>query len=319
MQTFSTLADFAASHEVDMTKARGQARWRIMDRAGTWFYKRLTAVPSVTRWPTPISELLASDLLDRLELPTVATSLIRVEEGPRWILKLRAVRWATPGAVVASETALIDAGLWKLFLFDLLVGNGDRSLANLLTTDSPPRYVPIDHELALLTPSAVRPGCPYFHFVPPEGRRTPTRTDAYGRALDKELGTPVAVAHPNRIYRRLLSPDDELRARMICWSADTRTILTADWLDDRLGGLPDVLFPGDAAGDRQYVRQTLSARLEWLPDAIADLSSASRAPAIASKDVAQHLRARALRITTAGTGTEPGSARCSRGAQGGTR
>jgi hypothetical protein len=268
MQTFATLADFATSQDVDVTKTRGQARWRLTDRTGTWFYKRLTAVPSVTRWPTPASELLAAELLNRLELPTVATSLIRVEEGARWILQLRAVRWA-PGAVAASETALIAAGLWKLFLFDVLIGNGDRSLANLLTTHSPPRYLPIDHELALLTPSAVRPGCPYFHFVLPKERRTPAGADAYERALDQDLGTPVAVANPNRIYRRLLSPDDELRARMICWSIGARATLTADWLDDRLGDLPAVLFCGDADVDRQYVRRTLSARLEWLPDAIA--------------------------------------------------
>lgn len=268
MQTFSTLADFAASQDVDVIQVRGQARWRIMDRAGKRFYKRLTAVPSVTRWPTPASELLAVDLLDRLELPTVATSLIRVEEGPRWILQLPAVRWAVRSAATANEISLIDAGLWKLFLFDVLVGNGDRTLANLLATGSPPRYLPIDHELALLTPSAVQPGCSYFHFVRPEGR-TSTRTDAYQRALDKELGTPVAVARPNRLYRSLLSPGDELRAGMICWAASTRAALTADWLDARLGDLPEVLFP-DAAADRQYIRETLRARLEWLPSAIAD-------------------------------------------------
>jgi hypothetical protein len=271
MQIFSTLSDFAVSHDVDLNGAWGRARWRIVDRAGAWFYKRLTAVPSVTRWPTPASELLASDLLNRLELPNAAASLIRIEEGPRWIVRLRAVRSETPGAAVANETALIDAGLWRLFLFDLLVGNGDRTLANLLLTDSPLRYVPIDHELALLTPGAIRPCCPYFHFVPPEERRSQSGQSAYQRALDQELGTPVAIARANRIYRRLLSPGNELRARMLSWAAGTRAALTADWLDDRVANLPDVLFSGGLAGDRKYVRQTLQARLEWLPDAIADL------------------------------------------------
>src|SRR4051794_11485668 len=98
METFSTLGDFAASHEVDLDRAWGRARWRILDRTGAWFYKRLTSVPSITRWPTPASELLASNLLDRLELPTVATSLIQVEEGARWILRSRAVRWGTTSA-----------------------------------------------------------------------------------------------------------------------------------------------------------------------------------------------------------------------------
>jgi hypothetical protein len=280
MRSFDTWREFEAAHDVDWTRIRGKARWRSLDRRGEWFYKRLTAVPSVTRWPSPWSELLCSALLRRLGLPHLESSLLHVREGHQWIVRLPAVERVMPSAVVASrapssdvDDALLDAGLWRLFLFDVLVGNGDRSLANLFVASDPTRYLPIDHELALLTPSAIRPDCTYFHFVPPGASECPDRGNAHRRVLLRLRGTAAAIAEANDVYRRLCSSARTLREPMAAWIELAQRRLTEGWFHDHVSRIPDALFPGDPAADREYLCRTMKARLAGLPEILGHAGS----------------------------------------------
>ena len=277
MRSFDTCREFAAAHDVDDARLRDRARWRTLDRRGAWFYKRLTAVPSVTRWPSPWSELLCAELLQRLGMPCLAATLLHVAEGRQWIVRLPAVERVMPSAVVASQApseavaddVLLDAGLWRLFLFDVLVGNGDRSLANLFVAPDPPRYLPIDHELALLTPSAVRPDCSYFHFVPPGAPADPDEGSAHRRALVRRRGTARAIAEPNGAYGRLCASPRTFETLVVEWIELARSRLTERWFHERVSQVPDAVFPGDPSADREYLCRTLEARLAGLPEILA--------------------------------------------------
>ncbi|MFO7562375.1 MAG: HipA family kinase [Enhygromyxa sp.] len=277
MRSFDTRREFEAALDLDLTRVRGQARWRSLDRGGAWFYKRMTAVPSVTRWPSPWSELLCSELLRRLGLPHLEASLLYIREGHQWIVRLPAVERVMPSAVVASraplpvadDEVLLDAGLWRLFLFDLLVGNGDRSFANLFVTPAPARFLPIDHELALLTPSAIRPECAYFHFVPPGHPECPESDSAHRRALLRLRGTTAAIAEANRAYRRLRSAARMLQEPVAAWIELAQSRLTENWFRECVSRVPDELFPGDSAEDREYLCSTMKARVAGLPELIA--------------------------------------------------
>lgn len=281
MRSFDTWRELETAHDVDRALVRGRARWRSLDRRGAWFYKRLTAVPSVTRWPSPWSELLCSALLQRLGLPHLETSLLYVREGHQFIVRSPAVERVMPTAVVASrapsssvaDDVLLDAGLWRLFVFDVLVGNGDRSFANLFVTSDPARYLPIDHELALLTPSAVRPDCTYFHFVPPGAPGCSDPDSAHRRGLLRLRGTAAAIAEANGAYRRLWSSARMFREPMAEWIELAQRRLTERWFHECVSRVPDVLFPGDAAADREYLCHTMKARLAGLPEIIGHAGS----------------------------------------------
>lgn len=250
-----------------------------------WFYKPVLPATGLTVRPNVVGEVVTPWLFARLGLPHLPAKPIWLAAPSRWVVGMprielegdRATHVRTSELPLRRLASLHDLGLWKLFVADLLVGNGDRHPGNLLA--APTGFLPIDHGLSLLRPTLVLPRCDYFHFVP-EYRNVSGfggldadrgAASSYRCRLDAQLGTPEAVARANPLYGeilRRLEEDDVLRCEAARFIARARQVLTRRIFARLTDELPAELFEADGSAGGRYLRETMAARLAGIDRAL---------------------------------------------------
>ena len=253
-----------------------------------WFYKRVRRTLEVTARPNVVGEVLTPRIFARLGLPHLPVEPLRIEADQSWIVGMpwielegaRATHRRSSDLPLPRLAALRDGGLSKLYLADLLVGNGDRHPGNLLVSRS--GCLPIDHGLALLRPALVLPRCDYFHFLPsfagvggcageaPSARRA-RRALGRHRRRDAWSGTPEAIARPHPLYIAALDglrEDDASRRSAKAFIAGAREALSPRGVERLTEDLPEELFEADGDVGREYLQDTLATRLARLDRAL---------------------------------------------------
>ncbi len=260
----------------------------LAPKRGRWFYKPVRPVLGVTARPNVVGEVLTPRILARVGLARLPVELLRIESERLWIVGMPWIELGGPRATWVRSSdlplrqlaALHDPGLWKLFIADLLVGNGDRHPGNLLISRS--GFLPIDHGLSLLRPALVLQRCDFFHFIPSFTGVKGCRADQPGARLARKAlvphrhrdawsGTPEAIARPHPLYVSALDSlrnDEAVRRSARTFLAGVREVLSPRWLERSTNGLPDELFEEDGGTGRGYLRETLSMRLARLDSAL---------------------------------------------------
>ena len=128
------------------------------------FLKRLSAVSRIVRHPNAEAEILAPLLLRAAGLPSPLATLRRDAAGTTLFVETPLLRTDSPPHSLiptAAESrdllARVDlAVLADLAMVDILMGNADRSLSNLLLDAREDRVtpIPIDHNAAFLIPGS---------------------------------------------------------------------------------------------------------------------------------------------------------------------
>jgi Phosphatidylinositol 3- and 4-kinase len=182
------------------------------------------------------------------------------------------------GFQVASSFTLKEllkleySDFWKLFIFDVITGNGDRNLKNffLKKNGNTFDYIPIDHGLSLLVPLISCQENDYFHFVCGYNGIAVTGVSNYSKFKKANLGTLIAIASANPIYRRYYEEikKSDLYFKILHFVQTVENLLSRTYLDELIHRIPEKLFMREPNTYRSYLLETLLTRIGLLQSSI---------------------------------------------------
>lgn len=199
------------------------------------------------------AELLAHDVLHRVDLPTPRVRLVRLGRAPAELsalgpvcLEMEHLELESPpgreltGGWPGSHQADVDAFL-RMYVVDLLIGNVDRHGGNFFVKRERGRLVPvpIDNNLAFVTliPSAKDTG--FVNFLP-----TFDGPDRGGFSL----GSVSYITYGTALYQNMLA-EPEVARRVPGVMRRVLALLDDDFIDRAVEALPPEVLPPDALVD----------------------------------------------------------------------
>lgn len=243
------------------------------------FIKRLSGVHGITEYANVEGELLASLLFRAVGAPCLKVQPILIRTTRNWYIETPLIRFKNNPYVMVSSLAAnpqilteVDSfSLSKICILDVLMGNADRSLGNLLfiKRNNMVRLIPIDHDLAFMMPGMANLSFSGFvnGFMGVEGKSS---DNGYREWFCRRCGSVKHIMTSTPVYHRFTPAGLDLKsadalyrsARQVVELLSDATILQA------IGELPDSIFINDPNLRKQNIIKTLTRRRDDLFDAL---------------------------------------------------
>ena len=176
------------------------------------FTKYMKGVSGITEYPNVEAEILAPKIFDLMGIHTLDLTVCNDEVG--FFLKMPDINTGTKDAWtrllddICLFEKIYDTTIANMLAVDILIGNADRSFANVYTAEKCGKYelLPIDHNLAFLSQSIDVHNLTYLGFIPSfKGIDVFSVKNKYEAWFMARCGTVSQIIDNSSVYSRFKS------------------------------------------------------------------------------------------------------------------
>ena len=276
MESLAELGGTVTVAPVRSTENPTRKYWLHKNNSGCGtFIKELNGIPRVTSYPNVEGELLAPLLLRAAGAFALSAHPIFIHDQNRWCVETPLIEPGKEGLPLSMLDSPLklreieDDQLAILCVVDLMMGNADRSPANLLLSEQDSKLVliPIDHNLAFMPPRLAQ--AEYGGFVAGyDGVVDVCSQSRYRAWYLKRCGTIDHILSSTPVYFRFKPCSrGNLSRRILARAAcDVCQKFTDDVIMQALDAIPSQTIREDPAARKKEIFRTLKVRREAMPD-----------------------------------------------------
>jgi len=262
-------------HSIILSEHLGSRIYLSQCAEEEWIYKIMRPLPSITYKGNVLGVVLFEILCEVLGYPSLKSELYYLRRNQRWIIRQpflaslsRGNGWRPAGSLPRQCLCRLDSiELWRIFVLDILTGNADRSLNNLLVTSEGHggSIYPIDNELSFLSRFVAYPSSIYYNFVRKVSIQCADSSSLpYGIQVSLRQGSVHSISCANPIYADFFSrlkDSKQFRRELLLSSILPLSPLRINSFNEAMSSLPRLLFPSSMELVLELVRSTLHCRL----------------------------------------------------------